>query len=285
MASAHSILPGGQVSKVHAVRWLRKYSYYLWSLVELLMGFENPLLLIRIFLKIVPPDTPIIRLRKQGFAFKVRGAMDVWSIKETFLDRFYTRYGFAIQPGWQVMDVGAGVGDYTLFAAHAGHTVQVFAFEPFPGSFDLLQENIRLNKVPNVQVFPHAVDAISGDALLDLSGGEPLQFQSRLEQGTISRKSLQVHVRSLESILLQLGLDAVDLLKLDCEGAEYSILMKSPPAVLARIKHIVMEYHDSVARYNHEDLARFLDEHGYMVEIFPNPVHGNLGYLRAVRNH
>jgi len=248
------------------------------------MGFENPLLVIRIFLKIAPPDTPTVHLRKQRLAFKVRSAMDVWSIKETFLDQFYERCGFAVQPGWQVMDVGAGVGDYTLFAAQAGRNVQVFAFEPFPGSFELLQENIQLNKTSNVQTFAEAVDAVSGKALLDLSGGEPLQFQSRLEQNGSGRKSLQVRVSSLAEILPRLGLEAVDLLKLDCEGAEYSILMKSPPALLNQVKRIVMEYHDGVLQYNHDDLARFLNEQGYDVEIFPNPVHGNLGYLRAARN-
>jgi len=267
------------------VRWLRKYSYYLWSIIELFVGFENPLLLVMIFLKATQPGTQMVRLRKQGLHFNIRGAMDVWSLKETFVDRFYETCGFAIQPGWKVIDIGAGVGDYTLFAATAAQGVQVFAFEPFPGSFDLLQDNLRLNNISNVQTFAEAIDAVSGEALLDFSGGEPLQIQSHLKEGESSEKSLQVRVGSLAETLPRLGLEACDLLKLDCEGAEYSILMKAPPATLERIQRIVMEYHDNLVRYNHDDLARFLKEQGFDVETFPNPVHTHLGYIRAVRKN
>jgi len=73
------------------------------------------------------------------------------------------------------------------------------------------------------------------------------------------------------------------LLKLDCEGAEYDILMKSDPQWLGKIERIVMEYHDGVAAYQHDDLSRFLQAHGYRVEAFDNPVYKEIGYLRAVR--
>ena len=73
--------------------------------------------------------------------------MDVWSIKETFLDRFYEKYGFTIQPNWKIIDIGAGIGDYTLYTATAQPNSQVFAFEPYPKSLVLMQENLRLNSI------------------------------------------------------------------------------------------------------------------------------------------
>lgn len=263
---------------------LRKYSYYLYSIFELLLGFDNPLLIIKIFLHFAQPGIKTIRLRGHNLVFKVRGDMDVWSIKETFLDRFYEKYGFVIEPGWNVMDIGAGIGDYTLHTATAQPESRVFAFEPYPESLTLMKENLRRNGVSNVQVFDQAIGADTGDLILDLTSGEPLQFQSQVEQPTNIKNSLSVKSLSLIDALAKLDLDTCDLLKLDCEGAEYSILFNSFPAALERIQRIVMEYHDNLVPHHHGELVRFLQERGFQVETFPNPVHSNLGYLRARRN-
>ena len=264
---------------------LRKYSYYLFSIFELLFGFENPLLIVLIVLNRARPGVKTIRLRNRRMQFKVRGPMDVWSIKETFLDRFYEKYGYTVQPDWKVIDIGAGTGEYTLFAAarlkQAGG--QVFAFEPFPESFALMQENLRLNKITNVQVFPEAIDSVTGELVLDLAGGEPLQFQSRDRKADHEESTLRVKSLSLAEALQKAGLESCDLLKLDCEGAEYAILMAAPYSVLEHTRHIVMEYHDNVTQYDHGALAHFLTEQGFQVDTFSNPVHPYLGYLRAMR--
>lgn len=266
-------------------RLLRRYSYYLRSIFKLLSGFRDPLSIIRLFLSRAVPATKVVRLRRPALRFQVRGAMDVWSIKETFLDRFYERYGFAIQPGWNVIDVGAGIGEYTLYAAVAQPGVRLFAFEPYPPSFALMQENLRINDVTHARVFNEAIAGASGELILDLTGGEPLKFQSHLEQDARIEKSMSVRARSLADAFATLEMESCDLLKLDCEGAEYSILFGTPPAVLELVQRIVMEYHDHMVHYQHRDLVRFLDEQGFQVETFPNPVHSYLGYLRAIRKN
>ena len=281
MESVLSLLLGGLHNRVAVFNLFRKYTYYLFSVFELLLGFENPILLAKIFLKLSEPGTKTLKLR-YGLQFRVRGAMDIWSIKETFLDHFYEKYGFTIQPNWKILDIGAGIGDYTLFAATAEAGVQVFSFEPYPSSFELTQINLSLNKIVNAKVFNDAIGAESGQLWLDLTGGEPLQFQSHREHSS-SIKGLLANALSLTDALAKLELETCDLLKLDCEGAEYAILFNAPRAVLGRIQRIVMEYHDNLVAHTHEELIRFLMEQGYQVEIFPNPVHSHLGYLRALR--
>jgi FkbM family methyltransferase len=263
------------------MRLLRKYSYYLFSIFELFVGFKNPALILGIFLGRIGSKSRIVHLRS-GPAFRVRGAMDVWSIKETFLDRFYERCGFVIQSGWTVIDIGAGLGDFTLFAALVDDT-RVVTFEPFPESFVLLKENATLNKAKNIEAFSEAVSSTEGTLLLDLAGGEPLQFQSRNAPVTQPDSQITVRARSLSDVVLQTGQGTCDLLKLDCEGAEYDILMKSPPEILAIIQRIVLEYHDGITAYSHHDLVHFLHGQGFKVQTFDNLVHENLGYLRAER--
>lgn len=265
-------------------RLIQKYGYYLLSIFKLLFRFDDPILLVKIFLNLTPPGIKTVRLRGgRRLQFKVRGAMDIWSIKETFLDRFYEKYGFTIQPGWTMIDIGAGVGDYTSYVAIAQPDIRVFAFEPYPESFALMKENLRLNGISNVQVFDEAIGAASGELVLDLSSGEPLQYQSQLENAVKVNKGLPVKSLSLVDALTKLELESCDLLKLDCEGAEYAILFSTPQAVLERIRRIVMEYHDNLNQYDHIDLTNFLNERGFQVESFPNPVHSYLGYLRALR--
>ena len=264
-------------------RWLTKYWYYLRSVWTLLTGLESRFLVIRIFTGLAGPGVKTIRVRRGDVSFKVRGKMDVWSIKETFLDRFYERYGFVIQPGWTVLDVGGGIGEFGLFAAHAEPGTQVFAFEPFPESFALMRENARLNDVANVHLFEMALGAESGASMLDLSSGEPLRFQSQAPADSATTRQIKVTASSLRDALTLIGVVDVDLIKIDCEGAEYDILFSADRTVLDRIHRIVMEFHDGVTVYAHTDLVRFLEEAGYVVDTFPNPVHSSLGYLRATR--
>ena len=132
---------------------MNKYLYYLSSIYNLLTGVKNWPLVVRVFLKTAPPSPYPIELRKSGLKLKARGIMDIWSIKETFLDRFYERFGVRIEDGWTIVDIGGGIGDYTLFAAAAAPHGKVFAFEPFPESFALLQENLAANDAANVQAF------------------------------------------------------------------------------------------------------------------------------------
>jgi FkbM family methyltransferase len=264
---------------------LRKYCYYLFSIFELFFGFKKPIVVARIVLNLSRPGVKTIRLRKPDLQFKVRGAMDVWSIKETFMDRFYEKYGYPVQPDWKVIDIGAGTGEYALFAALAltQPAGQVFGFEPFPESFALMQENLRLNKIGNVQVYPDAIGAEAGELELDLAGGEPLQFQSHHGEAAGGETSLRVKSISLAGALEKTHLESCDVLKLDCEGAEYAILFAASQSTMERVRHIVMEYHDNVTQYSHRDMARFLNERGFDVDTFPNPVHPYLGYLRALR--
>jgi FkbM family methyltransferase len=264
---------------------MRKYIYYLFSIFELLIGFKKPLSIVLIFLNLARSGVKTIRLRRLDLQFKVRGTMDVWSIKETFLDRFYEKYGYSIRPDWKVIDIGAGTGEFALFAAVAltQPDGRVFAFEPFPESCALMQENLQQNRINNVHVFTEAVSAEAGELELDLAGGEPLQFQSHHGKAASAETSLRVRSISLAGVLEKTELESCDLLKLDCEGAEYAILFAAPQSLIEQFSHIVMEYHDNVTQYTHRDMAGFLNQHGFDVDTFPNPVHPYLGYLRAMR--
>lgn len=264
--------------------FLRKWGYYAWSVLELIRGVRNWPAMLGLLLRRDRQGEYRVRLRRPPVRLDIRGAMDFWAVKETFLDAFYTRFGVPVEDDWTVVDIGAGVGDFAILAARSGPGVRVYAYEPFPESYQLLTRNLKLNAVHNVNAFQQAVWRQVGTLELDLTGGEPLQIASREGDGAeLPAETVEVQAVTLGDVLDDQGLARIDLLKLDCEGAEYPILMASPPAALARVDRIIMEYHDLDAERNHFRLTAFLETAGYRVSWRKNVVHDDIGYLYAER--
>ena len=72
-------------------------------------------------------------------------------------------------------------------------------------------------------------------------------------------------------------------MKLDCEGAEYDILLAADSRTLKKIDRLVMETHDLGEGRNYRVLMSHLEKVGYRVQRVENQVHSDLGYLSATR--
>lgn len=139
------------------------------------------------------------------------------------------------------IDVGANLGIYALVASKiVGDTGQVVAFEPSTQSFPVLQENIRRNKLPNVSAFPLAASQKRGTAKL-FRGPNPA-FNSLGKDPSWKEETEDVVTDSLDSFLSRAGINRVDLIKIDVQGAEelvlrgaMNILTSSHPAVIFEI--------------------------------------------------
>jgi len=70
------------------------------------------------------------------------------TLHEICTDRLYFQEGVSILPGDIVFDVGANIGVFTLFAAKQG--AQIYAYEPIPPTFEVLQHNIHLHGFDNI---------------------------------------------------------------------------------------------------------------------------------------
>lgn len=103
--------------------------------------------------------------------------------------------------------------------------------------------------------------------------------------GHIARevKETSIPVITLEQVVEEKVGKKIDLMKLDCEGAEYEILLNQDPKVFKKINRIIMEYHDLDEKRNFSVLTKYFEELGYYVKRYDNRVHKNLGYLFADR--
>ena len=165
-----------------------------------------------------------------------------------------------------VVDIGANVGTFALYAAQAAPDAQIYCFEPEQLNFQLLQRNIDGNGLEQrISAFRCAV--ASTNDRRDLAVGASLlnSFHMQSEGAEIQ----SVDCLTLSDILAIHQLHTIDLLKINCEGAEYEILQACPSYVFDRIANIRLEYHnlDDNGR-NGESLSRYLQTRGYKIERF-----------------
>lgn len=263
------------ISNTNLPLFISRWLYYGSSIFTILLGMSPRLKIIATFLGI-NRDPFMIRLNT-GLQFKVRTAMDIWVIKETCLDRDYEHYGTKLQSGWTIVDIGGGLGDFTVFASQIPDT-QVHVYEPFPESNRLLQENLKHNHMSNVQVYVEAVGAKAGELHLTTSTGVAVRHSTAQD---INHADLTVTSIPLSTVLTRIESKHIDFLKMDCEGGEYDILLNADDETLKAISHICMEYHDNLTPHTHHELARFLSEKGYDVQTYRNPAHTEIGFLYA----
>jgi FkbM family methyltransferase len=256
---------------------VRRLVYYSRSIFTLLAGITNWPTVIAAFIGLPMRKPFTIQLRSSGLHFRVRGPMDIWIIKETCLDREYERLSGPVQAGWHIIDIGAGLGDFAIDAAQ--HGALVCAYEPFPESFDLLKQNLSLNKIENVLPMAEAISGRAGTLQLELTGAA---VQHKTINVSGKSKVISASAITLDQVLFRLNGSRCDLLKMDCEGAEYDILMRADEACWSRIGQIVLEYHDGVTEHSHQDLIDFFEKRGFKTRCFPSQVHPHLGLLHVL---
>jgi FkbM family methyltransferase len=168
---------------------------------------------------------------------------------ETWYSHDYDVAGCPLRPGDVVIDIGANQGFFSCYAASKG--ASVYAFEPYPESFERLQRNIERNK------FSSAVK-LSQVAVSSTTSKTPLWFSNYLGGGANTivpahlesipediENSIEVDTVSIDSILSEIP-GAIRLCKVDCEGAEYDILgsLSNP----SKIDSFAIEYHPGAYR-------------------------------------
>ena len=129
-----------------------------------------------------------------------------------------------------ILDVGANFGLFSLLAAGQFPAATIHAYEPNPRVYPAARANLEL---VNATAFQAGVGKTSGSADIRESG------DSRLAQTVISASGA-IQIVSLAEAITRLG-GELDLLKLDCEGAEWDIF--DDIESFRRVRAIRMEYH------------------------------------------
>lgn len=226
---------------------------------------------------------------QKSFRFKLREAFAVEvdrrmlpSFKESFFDNIYLRAlpeQLLRKNRPVILDVGANAGFFSLNMFYHFPGARILAYEPVPYNFEILKSYQQSYQDFNFHVFQEAVSGENSTLKLNLSKLDGYTTMASIFESESRSHQIEVPARSLETILGQQQIEQVDILKLDCEGAEYEILYQAPDPVFEQIRAMSIETHEGPGdAENLPALKGFLEKKGFATEALEE---GKYSYLWA----
>ena len=245
--------------------------------------------------------------------------------REIFESALQLRHGISLPRDAVVFDVGANIGLFALYIAEKFPESTTFALEPLPPIVDVLRMNSELCGSGAVKVIPAAAADVNGTAdfvyypantimskmrsvATDAEDRDVVQkfIGTAVEAGRDNAGLTQDHMgqmishrmkqeiykcqqRRLSDVFADEGIDHIDLLKIDAERSEWSVLLGMNDDDWPKIDQVVVEVHDHDSRTGQTGKARqiaaFLEGHGYSVALAEDEVLKGVGlfHLYAVR--
>lgn len=217
----------------------------------------------------------------------------------------YLKHGIQILDGDVVFDVGANVGVFAVRVMQKASNVKVFCFEPIPEIAAALTANANLHGKGNMVVIQEGVSSQLGEATFTYFPNTPALSTAHPEQwdenpgafkdavkstmknppdsmrwmrwiptvfsGVIAhflirgRRTVNCKLTTIEEVMKQHQLDRIDLLKVDCEGAEWDTLLGIGSENWFKIKSMVIEVHDENGRL--ENVKNLLLDKGFSRQV------------------
>ena len=231
-----------------------------------------------IFLLIFSPGKCLTLNLEGGNKIQLANRLDLFTLEEIFEKGIYNIK--SIKPRI-IFDIGSNIGLFSIFISQKYPKAQIYAFEPNPSVFKVLKRNIEINKITQAHIYNAAIAKNSGRRLFYENKMTPAS--GFFKTGEIIGKKY-VKTFTLAEIFIQYGIKSCDLLKIDCEGAEYEILMNLNKTLLKKIKNIIVEYHDSLTNYSYRDLVKLFLLNGFSVKRKVQQYDKTIGIIYAKNN-
>ena len=181
----------------------------------------------------------------------------------------------ALLPGMTFVDIGANDGLYSVFASkYVGEEGTVIAIEPSQREFSRLEGNIKLNQVANIRTVRAAISNFEGEAQLKVanySHAGQNTLGDFIYEGVYCSEVETVPVKRLDYLLEEEQIEGIDVIKMDVEGAELSVLQggqevlhKFQPVLLLELSDGALQTQGSSAA----QVLQFLESMDYEIFTF-----------------
>ncbi len=170
--------------------------------------------------------------------------------KEVFINGDYNKFTSKNRKPF-IIDCGSHIGLSILYFKSIYPKAEILGFEPNPQNFEILQKNIKENKLKGIKVINAALSDEDGVCILRISleEKEPWTWGDTIIENMWgdddNRKKIKVKTVRLSKYINK----PVDLLKIDIEGSEQKVLEEIKDK-LYFIKQITMEFHSIPANRN-----------------------------------
>lgn len=197
------------------------------------------------------------------------GLSDRDAFRQVWLDRHLDPVVLGAPFNWKkihtVVDIGAHIGMFTLFAAANAPSARVIALEPEQQNYRVLLGNVERNNLGN------RITALQ----IGVGNGKPMTlytFGADRGGDSVYRKNeggspIMIQTMSIGEVLRKYGIASCDLLRLNCQGAEYEALYETSLEDLQRINSMIIDYHHFCDNPTHSPdyLEEFLTKRGFRV--------------------
>jgi FkbM family methyltransferase len=193
------------------------------------------------------PSSPITSLTYRGWRMRLPVA-DMYPYYETFIAGQYN--SLTIRKGDNVLDAGAGVGDFSLLAADAtGPRGRVVSLEPDPYYYSILVDNLQYNRTANCTPLQLAISNNTGTGLT---------YLNKLE----STKQTKTSTITPDDLLRETGLSKFDVAKIDIEGDEENLFQDT--SWLTSIHDLAVETHGPACT----PIIASLTDNGFQISVY-----------------
>lgn len=182
-------------------------------------------------------------------------------VKDKSVDPFYK-----IKNDDIIIMIGSYIGFFSIYAASKVTEGKVYSIEPNSDNYRLLRKNIELNNVKNIIYDNVAIGKARGKIKLYLDDNNVGHTITR----EISDKFEEVNQITLENFFEKHNIANCDLLKINCEGAEFEIIENIDKSIMGKIKNMIISYHiDKAPQYSEKLIINKLKKNNYKVFHIP----------------
>jgi|GEM_PF-2169949 len=177
-----------------------------------------------------------------------------------------------LRPGMTFFDIGANSGVFSLAAGAKlrAQAATIFAFEPGPSTFAILENNLHLNRLPEICAVRTAISDTTGESQLFLNAASKDGLNSLRNPSYPDAEGVgceRVSTITLDDFVTRENITHVDVMKVDVEGAELLVfrggsrVLRRPDAPL--ILYVGYSWCTAAFHYHPVELMWLLESYGY----------------------
>lgn len=168
-------------------------------------------------------------------------------VREIWCENVYEVYDGDLSDTGIVVDLGANIGAFSLYAAMLG-AKKVIAVEPERNNLELLKKNIDDHRdiTPDCEfvIDDNGIGGYNSNGYISNEHGDSVVTYEHAADAAVARNRQDQGIRiiTLEALFKKLKLEYIDVLKIDIEGREGEVIINAPEGILNLCRYITIEY-------------------------------------------